>query len=78
MIILNLNICKIKCIVYKNKGVSVIVKKPFINDYCEKCKYHFLLDGHEDRCGTIVLGSSYAMCAQIAECSYYKYEANEK
>lgn len=48
------------------------IKEPLFNDYCEKCKHHYLLDGDEDRCRAISLGMSNVMCAQVKECNKFK------
>ena len=44
----------------------------FIDNYCGKCKNHYLLDGDESRCRAISLGISSAMCVQVKECHKFK------
>ena len=39
-----------------------------MNNYCDKCKNHYLLDGDESRCRVISLGMSSAKCVQVKEC----------
>lgn len=53
-----------------------MIKRPYLNDYCEKCKHHYLLDGDESRCRKIRLGGlggmiQHAMCAQVVKCDEY-------
>ena len=49
-----------------------IIKDPYMNNYCEKCKNHYLLDFDESRCRAISLGMSNAMCVQVKECHKFK------
>ena len=58
------------------KEGGVVIKRPYLNDYCEKCKHHYLLDGDESRCRRIKLGGtsgmvSNIMCVQVVECPYF-------
>ena len=48
------------------------IKEPYMNNYCDKCKNHYLLDGDESRCRAISLGMSSAMCVQVKECQKFK------
>ena len=48
-----------------------------MNNYCEKCKNHYLLDGDESRCRAISLGMSSAMCVQVKECHKFKEKNGE-
>ena len=48
------------------------IKEPYMNNYCDKCKNHYLLDGDESRCRAISLGISSAMCVQVKECHKFK------
>lgn len=48
------------------------IKDPYINDYCDKCIFHYLLDGDESRCRVITLGMSDVMCVQVRECYKFK------
>ena len=48
------------------------IKEPYMNNYCDKCKNHYLLDGDESRCRAISLGMSSAMCIQVKECHKFK------
>ena len=49
-----------------------IMKNPYIDGVCEKCKNHYLVEnGEESRCRAIKLGSSDIMCAQVLECPRY-------
>lgn len=48
------------------------IKDPYVNDYCDKCIFHYLLDGDESRCRVITLGMSDVMCAQVRECYKFK------
>ena len=48
------------------------IKEPYMNNYCDKCKNHYLLDGDESRCRVISLGMSSAMCVQVKECHKFK------
>lgn len=48
------------------------IKNPYLHDYCEKCKNHYLLDGDELRCRAISLGMSNVMCVQVKECDKFK------
>lgn len=48
-----------------------MIKRPYLNDYCEKCKHHYLLDGDESRCRKIKQGMSDIMCVQVVECPYF-------
>jgi hypothetical protein len=58
------------------------IERPYLNDFCEKCIYHYLLDGDESRCSKIHLGMSSVMCAQVVSCDKYtpqkKYTEGEK
>jgi hypothetical protein len=42
-----------------------------MNDYCEKCKHHYLLGGDESRCMKIKEGMSGMMCVQVVVCHYF-------
>lgn len=53
------------------------IKEPYMNNYCDKCKNHYLLDGDESRCRAILIGMSSAMCVQVKECHKFK-EKTEK
>ena len=55
-------------------GENLDIKEPYMNNYCDKCKNHYLLDGDESRCRAISLGISSAMCVQVKEC----HKFNEK
>ena len=48
------------------------IERPFLNDYCENCINHYLLDGDEYRCIKIKFGQSDAMCFQVVRCSFYE------
>ena len=48
--------------------MSMNIKEPYLNKYCEKCSFHYLLDGDESRCKAIKLGMSDVMCVQVKEC----------
>jgi hypothetical protein len=58
------------------------IERPYLNDFCEKCIYHYLLDGDEARCSKIHLGTSSVMCVQVVSCDKYtpqkKYTEGEK
>ena len=47
------------------------IRYPLMNGFCEKCVYHYLLDGDESRCCHVWIGMSHAMCAQVSECRFY-------
>ena len=53
-------------------GEKLDIKEPYMNNYCDKCKNHYLLDGDESRCRAISLGMSSAMCIQVKECNKFK------
>ena len=53
-------------------GEKLDIKEPYMNNYCDKCKNHYLLDGDESRCRAISLGMSSAMCVQVKECQKFK------
>lgn len=53
-------------------GENLDIKEPYMNNYCDKCKNHYLLDGDESRCRAISLGMSSAMCVQVKECHKFK------
>ena len=53
-------------------GEKLDIKEPYMNNYCDKCKNHYLLDGDESRCRAISLGMSSAMCVQVKECHKFK------
>lgn len=53
------------------------IEYPYMNDYCEKCENHYLLDGDESRCNVITLLGSSAMCAQVKSCVKYKERKQE-
>ena len=42
-----------------------------MNNYCDKCKNHYLLDFDESICKAISLGMSSAMCIQVKECNKF-------
>ena len=48
------------------------IKEPYMNNYCDKCRNHYLLDGNESRYRAISLGMSSAMCVQVKECQKFK------
>ena len=48
------------------------IERPFLNDYCENCINHYLLDGDEARCRKIKIGQSDVMCVQVVRCDCYK------
>ena len=48
------------------------IERPFLNDYCENCINHYLLDGDEARCRKIKIGQSDVMCVQVMRCDCYK------
>ena len=48
------------------------IEKPFLNDYCENCINHYLLDDDESMCIKIKFGQSDAMCFQVVRCGCYK------
>lgn len=50
------------------------IERPFLNDYCDNCINHYLLDGDEARCRKIKLGKSDAMCVQVVRCDCFKEE----
>lgn len=57
------------------------IERPYLNDFCEKCIYHYLLDGDEARCSSTKLGMSSVMCVQVVSCDTYipkkKYESEK-
>jgi len=53
------------------------IEIPFLNDYCENCINHYLLDGDESRCRKIKIGQSDAMCVQVVCCDFYKEKGGE-
>jgi hypothetical protein len=53
------------------KEGGMMIKRPYMNDYCEKCKHHYLLDGDESRCRRIKQEMSDMMCVQVVECPYF-------
>ena len=53
-------------------GKNLNIKEPYMNNFCDKCKNHYLLDGDESRCIAISLGMSSAMCVQVKECQKFK------
>ncbi len=54
------------------------IERPFLRDYCEKCIYHYLLDGDEARCRKIKVGKSDAMCVQVVRCGCFKEKGGEQ
>ena len=48
-----------------------MIKRPYLNDYCEKCKHHYLLDGDKSRCRKIKQGMIGMMCAKVVVCLYF-------
>ena len=44
------------------------IERPMLNDYCEKCTWHYLLEGDESRCMDIRMGMEHVMCVQVVEC----------
>ncbi len=44
------------------------INRPYLNDYCEKCRSFYLLDGDEARCKSIKMGMSDVMCIQVVKC----------
>lgn len=54
------------------------IERPFLNDYCENCINHYLLDGDESRCRKIKIGQSDAMCVQVVRCDCYKKKVGVK
>ena len=53
------------------------IERPFLNDYCENCINHYLLDGDESRCRKIKIGQSDVMCVQVVRCDCYKEKGGE-
>ena len=49
-----------------------MLKRPYLNDFCEKCKNHYLISSDESRCRKIKLGQSDVMCVQVVSCDYFK------
>lgn len=47
---------------------TMIIERPFLNDYCEKCACCRLQDGDEARCTSVKMGMSDVMCVQVVEC----------
>ena len=45
---------------------------PYINNYCDVCIHHYLLDGDESRCRATKIGMSHAICVQVTSCKIYK------
>lgn len=58
--------------------VKILILKPCLNDYCEKCKHSYWLDEDELRCRKIKLGSSEAMCVQIVRCLDFEIKNQTK
>lgn len=55
-----------------------MIKRPYLNDYCEKCKHHYMLDGDEARCRRIKQGMSDMMCVQVVSCPYFSDAGRKK
>lgn len=48
-----------------------MIERPYLNDFCEKCKNHYLITTDESRCRKIKLGQSDVMCVQVVSCDYF-------
>ena len=48
-----------------------MIERPYINDFCEKCKNYYLITSDESRCKKIKLGQSDAMCVQVVRCEHF-------
>lgn len=48
-----------------------MIERPYLNDFCEKCKNHYLITSDESRCRRIKLGQSDVMCVQVVSCDYF-------
>ena len=57
---------------------KMVIDRPCLNDYCDKCLYCRYQDGDEARCTAISMGMSDAMCVQVVECYYFKEKKVKK
>lgn len=48
------------------------MERPFLNDYCQTCKYCWWIEKDEARCRKIKLGMSDEMCAKVIQCPFYQ------
>ena len=48
-----------------------MIERPYLKDFCEKCKNHYLITNDESRCRKIKLGQSDAMCVQVVKCEHF-------
>lgn len=44
----------------------------FVDETCDKCIHHYLLDWDESRCRRIKIGMSDVMCVQVKVCEVHE------
>lgn len=64
--------------------MNCIVKNPYINGYCEKCKFHYL-DSNDvsgsinvSKCKSVTYCSIHIICGAILQCSGFAEKNDDK
>lgn len=54
-----------------------MIERPYLNDYCDKCKHCWYIEKDEARCRKHKLGMSDGMCVQIVRCDCFAQDISK-